>query len=559
MNKGTWTEAELQAARDWVGQQEDGHFEGYPGRSVETFTSNLTGTDVLPGNIDCGSDGNGDDTGLYGKNDARHDGENDSKNDSKIDSKNGSKKNWKKDLKNDDLHKRICFTIRGLTRHTIGILRNPILPAEILTRLPVEVTDQIHAYARYQDPGSSRLVWNRLASDGEHPAERPPPNGACPFMEMPRELRQTFFADELVGKNVVFAPHCGREDRGDNSLAAKRNRTSDLMTINKALCEEIATVLYEEREFIIHIHEGFKHGGIEFVDAGRQKLQYQQDVVEDDRFAKFKHGEAFGFDRLKKIKIIIFPAASDEPEYRHMHINTFFMTWALCQLLQRSEESNKLKYISIEFATPVVGNDLPIGRRAIAKAENYLWDPLTNKPTAASIEWLPDIEVLLRPFAILRTHTVNIALPKHLNEDPTSVDFVTRLQRRMLSAHGNMGTYDTDFMDEKYAHTIRGLGSDFLRYTFDAIYGMGRGYQLAGLDSNDMCDADEEEEGKHSLSPASGSSGGDQKRRKSEDEEVREEMDEYLLDEDEQMQRGIANSLRDAKESHCDSGNEEPL
>ncbi|KAK1064954.1 hypothetical protein LTR33_011944 [Friedmanniomyces endolithicus] len=235
------------------------------------------------------------------------------------------------------------------------------------------------------------------------------------------------------------------------------------------------------------------------------------------------------------------------------------MTWALCQLLQRSEESNKLKYISIEFATPVVGNDLPIGRRAIAKAENYLWDPLTNKPTAASIEWLPDIEVLLRPFAILRTHTVNIALPKHLNEDPTSVDFVTRLQRRMLSAHGNMGTYDTDFMDEKYAHTIRGLGSDFLRYTFDAIYGMGRGYQLAGLDSNDMCDADEEEEGKHSLSPASGSSGGDQKRRKSEDEEVREEMDEYLLDEDEQMQRGIANSLRDAKESHCDSGNEEPL
>ncbi|KAK1059695.1 hypothetical protein LTR74_012426 [Friedmanniomyces endolithicus] len=526
MNKGTWTEAELQAARDWVGQQEDGNIEGYPGRPVEASTSNLTGADVLPGNIDRVSDGNGDVTDLYRKIYGRHDG----KDDSKDDSKNGGKNNWKKDLKYDDPNKRICFSLRDIIRRPNVFLRDPRLPAQILTRLPAEVTEQIHAYARSQEPDSSRLIWNRLASNGEHPAQRPPPNGACPFMEMPRELRQTFFADELVGKDVVFAPHCGREDHDDNSLAAKRNRTSDLMTINKALCEEIATILYEEREFVIHIHEGFKHGGIEFVDAGRQKLQYQQEVIEDDRFAKFKHGEDFGFDRLKKIKIIIFPAAaSDEPEYRHMHINTFFMTWALCQLLQRSEESNKLKYISLEFATPVVGNELPIGRRAIAKAENYLWDPLTNKPTAASIEWLPDIEVLLRPFAILRTHNVTIALPKHLNEDPSSVDFVARLQRRMLSAHGNMGTYDTDFMDEKYAHTIRGLGGDFLRYTFDTIYGAGGGYKLEGLGSNDMCDADEEDQ------------------------------EEHLLDEDKQMQRVIANSLRDARESHGDSGNEEPL
>ncbi|KAK0933019.1 hypothetical protein LTR29_015384 [Friedmanniomyces endolithicus] len=526
MNTGTWTEAELQAARDWVGQQEDGNVEGYRGRSVETFTINLTSADVLPGNIDRASDANGDDPEIYGKSCSKHDG----KDHRKDDSKNGSKENWKKDLlKYGDPNKRICFSLRDMTRRPNVFLRDPHLPAQILIRLPAEVTEQIHAYARYQDPDSSRLVRNRLASDGEQLAQRPPPNGACPFMGVPQELRQTFFADELVGKHVVFAPHCGREDRGDNSLAAKRNRTSDLMTINRALCEEIATVLYEEREFVIHIHEGFKHGGIEFMDAGRQKLQYQQDVIEDDRFAKFKHGEAFGFDRLKKIKILIFPAASDEPEYRHMHINTFFMTWALCQLLQRSEESNKLKTITIEFATPVVGTGHPFGRRAIAKAENFLWDPLTNKPTAASIEWLLDIEVLLRPFAILRTHTVKITLPKHLSEDPTSVDFVTRLQRRMLSAHGNMGTYDTDFMDEKYAHTIRGLGSDFLRYTFDAIYGSGRTYQLAGLDSNDVCDADEED------------------------------LEGYLLDEDEQMQRVIADSLLDARGSHGDGGNGEPL
>jgi len=61
-----------------------------------------------------------------------------------------------------------------------------------------------------------------------------------------------------------------------------------------------------------------------------------------------------------------------------MQINTFFMIWSLCQLLQRSEEKHKLKYISVEFSVPPIDKEQLHGRRAIAKAEHYLWDPLVG-------------------------------------------------------------------------------------------------------------------------------------------------------------------------------------
>ncbi|TKA78084.1 hypothetical protein B0A55_03277 [Friedmanniomyces simplex] len=446
---------------------------------------------------------------------------------------------------------------RNSNRNSRWDMRRPNLPAFILTRLPTEIASKIYAFAEPDDDASTHQPADDLVPIEQHPAQKPPSSGACPLMTIPAELRHAIFARELCARDVTFSPCCGTEDRSgkrhatsERSPPTKRNRASDLMTINKATCAEVSTVLYDERHFIIHIHEGFKHGGIEFLDAGRQKLQYREDVLEDNRFVRFKHGEGFGFDRLKKIKIIILPAASDEPEYRHLHINTFFMTWALCQLLQRSEASNKLKYITVEFAAPPDGKGDLSGRRAIAKAENYLWDPLLKRPTATSIEWLPDIEVLLRPFSILRAHTVKIDLPKYLCGDATSVDFIARLQRRILSAHGNMGTYDHDFMDETYAYTIRGLSGDFLRYTFDALHGTGTKHTVEGLRSEDTCDGDDEEDAKHSLSPTTKSQAGDHKRWKGEGKKTRDgALDAYMLNEDEQMRRVIATSLKEVQSS----------
>jgi len=63
-----------------------------------------------------------------------------------------------------------------------------------------------------------------------------------------------------------------------------------------------------------------------------------------------------------------------------------------------------------------------------------------------SIRFLPNIEVILRPFSILRAHNVEIHPPNSLREHDGTKDFVARLQRRMLSTHGNLGEYDDEFM-----------------------------------------------------------------------------------------------------------------
>ena len=145
---------------------------------------------------------------------------------------------------------------------------------------------------------ASRQEVEGLLPMWEHPALQPPRNGCCLFMELPAELRRDIFSYELAARDVIFTPTCGTEDhkvekldKDGKPLPVRRNRASDLMVINKQICSEIATVLYEERTFEIHCHEGLRHGGIEVLDAGRQKLQYREEIFEDTRFARFLHGE----------------------------------------------------------------------------------------------------------------------------------------------------------------------------------------------------------------------------------------------------------------------------
>ncbi|KAK5744233.1 hypothetical protein LTR17_002263 [Elasticomyces elasticus] len=438
----------------------------------------------------------------------------------------------------------------GPPHHPLRALRLHLLSQTPFGRLPTELLDQIIGIAERESVSNSTRMSTATATllpMDSHPALMPPRNGSSPFMLVPVEMRRAIFAYELTtkDKNVLYLPQCDTEAHkptgpvDEKMEATKGNRASTLMTLNSTIADEIATMLYEERYFVVHIHEGFETGGVEFLNAGHQKLQYQDEFREDARFARFKHGEKYGFDRLKKLKIVIHPASSDEPDNRHIHMNTFFMIWALCQLLQNSdEEKNKLTHISVEFApAPVRATSKDsTGRRAIARADpqNYLWDALAEKPSTTSVRNCPDIEVILRPFSILRTHKVEIMLPEKLGGHVPTVEFVARLQRRMRSSQGNADIYDHDFMNED----------------------TGKGTRVDGLNSGDMAEdgedgennEDDEEDGKRDLSPMSKRSpAGDPKRLKGEGGSKRrdEDLDTFMSEEDRDMEIAMERSLQD--------------
>lgn len=407
--------------------------------------------------------------------------------------------------------------------------------------LSPELVSQIYDYIvpnRSNSASPSLTQSSRAAVSYTHPALRPPRNGVCKFMELPTEVRKAIFASELAGRDVEYQPRCldhPQTARSTNDHAEaddirplpKRNRMSDLMTINKAVCREITLVMYEERSFRIHVHEGIKRGGVEFLNSGCQKLQYQDDIIVDTRFEKFKHGEEFGFERLKKIKITIFPPFPVEATYRHVQLNTFFMHQALCQLLQRSEPNNqnKITKLEIDFAPLIVRREGLTGRRAIAASEGYLWDSLSHKPLATSIEGITNIEVILRPFSILRCHNVEITLPPKLCDHGPTKAFVAKLKERMLSPLDQMIEEGADLMDDYSAAQIRSLGPDLQRYVFDALYGTGKGIEVPDLGHGELWEDKEDAATKHCLSPITKKYGGDEKRRKS-DELEDDSMDE---------------------------------
>ncbi|KAK3115616.1 hypothetical protein LTR53_004874 [Teratosphaeriaceae sp. CCFEE 6253] len=423
-----------------------------------------------------------------------------------------------------------------------------LLQRSIFGRLEMEliydIFEHLDLIPRIDRPAATRAqpTEETLPLEG-HPSPQTPKT-ACSLTCLPAELRRAIFAYSLVARDVTIPPTCGNENRIVRPLTKDgkpkppiHNRASTLMCLNKTTLEDIATILYEERYFVLHVHEGLRHGGDELLDSGRQKLQYREEVFEDTRFARFIHGEAFDFCRLKKIKIIIYAPADDEPGRRHMQINSFFMIWALCQLLRDGELAHRLMYISIEFE--------PRGWVSL-DADDYLWDPVLQAPTLTSIQFLPNIELLLRPFAILRSHNVEIRLPDQLRDHEPSKDFVARLKRRMLSTRTNLGDYDDDLMNEDYAHNIRGLSGDFLRYVGDALH--GKGHRVDGLGAGELWEHDDEDGPKRCSSPTSEGQRGDFKRPRmgTRRSSVMDKSPITPGDEEEMLQRAIAASLQDS-------------
>ncbi|KAF2766167.1 hypothetical protein EJ03DRAFT_377200 [Teratosphaeria nubilosa] len=342
----------------------------------------------------------------------------------------------------------------------------------------------------------------------------PPANGSSPFMQLPTELRREIFCSSLLAREIPVQPLCQDHFNvsRDERTGARHNRTSDLMVINKKISEEVAHMVYEERTLVIHVHEGIRKAGIEFLDTGRQPLQYQEEIT-DCRFRRFQHGDKFGFHRIKKVKIVIVPSELEDSISNHVPINTFFICSALSQLLDRGDgegSKNKINHLSIEFAKQTSQAAPIIGRRAMMKAENYWWDPESQGPRASSWHNISNVEIALRGFSALRSHNVDIHLPRDVRDHKQALAFVDML-KSIIKSPLPSSELDDDFWNYQI-HAARKAMED---HVINILYnGSGERHYVSDLTAEDFQEDLHDGALKHDLSPTSKHQGGQEKRRK---------------------------------------------
>lgn len=326
--------------------------------------------------------------------------------------------------------------------------------------LPAEISLEI-AYLATGEPRRKAAVPPRPTQplDSLKSPYDTPPATCLLTTKVPAELRREIFGYCLPGRQIVYHPVCNDDVESKPAGMTKRRKhrrsrlassekeaaiprpVTDLIVLNKQICRDVTSMLYEERWFVIHVHEGLTDGGVEFLQAGRQPLQLASGVY-DQRFEKFTRNSQFGFDRIKKIRIQIHPA--QDIDCRHTAINTYFINLALCRLLQRGQKDS-ITHIVIEFAKSKVKADeqQQAGRRAIQRAEQYWWDPDEEQPRVTSVHNVPNIELVLYPFANLSgCHNVEIELPPNLAQHGRTKEFTKKLCASMVSKQ------PTIFMDD---------------------------------------------------------------------------------------------------------------
>lgn len=296
-------------------------------------------------------------------------------------------------------------------------------------------------------------------------AYTPPADGKCWLESMPNEVFRGIFSEFMPPRDDVIAPTCNDHPRfepGDEKSPNPRGQLVDLLTLNKSIRNQLSEIIYEERTFSIHIHQGIRDAGIEFLHVGRQPLQYL-DNLDDARFDKFRTGEMFGFHRLQKIRILIFPSNESS---RHTAINTYFMSLALSKLLARDgQEKNRIVSIDISFIEPVsCDHRSKSGRAAIMAAENLWWDPDKQRARETSIHGISDLELVLRPFANLSAvHNVEILLPYKLQTEHASTSFASALKSSMEAPTPDPN-FTSDELERKIESARYGL-DDYINKT----------------------------------------------------------------------------------------------
>lgn len=370
-------------------------------------------------------------------------------------------------------------------------------------RLPLEIIDQICSCLGALLPRRRQVSLDGLSLN---PTNDPyiPIAGKHYFQKLPPELLRMIVAESLPAKNIVVKCQCGPSHPAkDPERAIKRTVASDLMTLRKNVKDAVKEVIYRERTFAIHVHQGMDDGGIEILDAGRQPLHYQENSS-DDRFTRFTSKDEFGFRQLKKIQITIFPS-EESVGVKVNALNTYYTNLALVRLLERDggkKGENRMTSISIIFAEPPASASERTGRRGIMNAENYWWDQASMAPKSSAIHNITDIEMCLRPFShITGVHNVNIHLPVKAQQHEPTATFVNELVASMKNTSGLPTISPNDRFDDH----MDVLRNEVEEYVFRKKYG-DKAREISELTAEEMTDdfgEDDRADFDSSLSPSS--------------------------------------------------------
>ena len=284
------------------------------------------------------------------------------------------------------------------------------------------------------------------------------------FMTLPCELRRMILGMLLPSIQSTCRPRCAQGkarpptvDRPSTNFA----HVTDLMTVNKALCREVAQMLYGERCFAVHVHGDTRDGGVEFLDSGSQPLHYQADTG-DSRFLRFGRDDEYGFHRVRKLDVHIFRPSRTSS--RCAVIKIYYMNLALCRLLKRSCGSHgAMTRVCIQFVDGPARRPPDNGGGPTVECE---WrNRHSGGPLETVIHGICDVDLVLRPFAQLtRCGSVRITLPRSVETDGGLLERVTEMRRGMEGKAG--GLYD-DALEER-VERVRAAADDFMSNT---LYG----------------------------------------------------------------------------------------
>jgi hypothetical protein len=284
-----------------------------------------------------------------------------------------------------------------------------------------------------------------------------PPATGCPILTLPTELRRTIFQRYLPASDHVIPVSCAE---GASRPRLSRGPVTNLMVTHRTWRSEITEILYQERIFGVHIHEGITTGGIEILNTGRQKLQYMTNKS-DPRFERFCAGDAVGITRMRKIELHIYPGN----EEKHDAINTYFITLALARLLDRGAKE-RLTHLDI------IVQDAPaiVPKEVTPRAgSSYWWDSGKDAPRVSSITGISHIQLILTPFQSLsRVDHVSISIPDVLRQHVRTHLYVKRLENSMRLPRGQQMPKDDE--DDVLKGQIEGIRDAFENHVFQQLY-----------------------------------------------------------------------------------------
>jgi hypothetical protein len=315
---------------------------------------------------------------------------------------------------------------------------------ELTARIPEEIIERIEFFAA-QDR-RSEIDWPTLRKRPKIVSPSlPPPFKACPFLDrLPTEIRVLIYKQVVQLNTTIAKPCCENSNKAEDVAEQKSTarELSNLMTVNSKICKELQRVIYEGRRFAIHVHSGYVGGGVEFVDTGRQPLQYHIGKF-DDRFRRFALSDDFGFSSLAQIDVHIFPAKSkNRGDRAHGVLAANAMNAALVYLIkQRIEDGGKVNSLRIFIEAPnertenegsEAANTSSLGRK-LGTTDPW-WNDQTQEPLWTCFHGLSDIQLALQPFMYLhQVHDVTITLPWKFTSHKPTIEFLENLRSRMQS------------------------------------------------------------------------------------------------------------------------------